>query len=182
MTEMEAEANRATVGRLMTILSGETPVQAGSEIIARDVVAHVDGWTFQGINVWANWIDYIRTRGRVNEPTLLIDQLVVHPDARITARGRWQGVRDGRVLTSSPGVATYRLENGRIVEIWSTRGNYAFLCGSHLALSAGFALELLRSKWWRLRAPRLDLAGEPRPQSVSLSTSGVVSSPLAAAD
>ena len=163
------ETNRATVARLMTILSGELPIHAGSEIIAPDVVAHVDGWRFEGINVWANWIDYLRTRGRVTEPTLIVDDLVVDDDT-VAVRGRWQGQRDGRSATSKPGAATYRLENGRIVEIWSTRSNYAFLCGAHVEYHWGLALELLRTQWWRLRVPRLDLLEPSRTRSITLST------------
>jgi hypothetical protein len=158
----DAETNRATVARLMTILSGETPIHAGSELIAPDVVAHVDGWRFQGIDVWAHWIDYIRTRGCVSEPSLLVDELVVHPDARVTARGRWRGVRDGRVVTSSGASATYRLDAGRIVEIWSTRRNYGFLCGGHVEYHWGFAFELLRARWSRQRVGRVDLGGGGR--------------------
>jgi hypothetical protein len=153
----ETDANRAIVARLVSILNGETPIEAGMDIVAPDVVAHVDGWTFQGINVWANWIDYIRSRGRVSAPSLLVDDVVVNPDATITVRGRWQGVRFGRVATSLPGAARYRLARGRIVEIWSTRRNYSFLCGLHTAFHSGFALELLRLQWVRRRAARLDL-------------------------
>src|SRR6188474_2717542 len=97
------ETNRATVARLTTILSGELPIHAGSEIIAPDVAVYVDDWQFEGINVWAHWIDYLRTRDRVAEPTLLVDELEVHPDAMVTVRGRWQGVRNGRVATSKQG-------------------------------------------------------------------------------
>jgi len=167
------ETDRATVARLTTILSGELPIEAGSEIIAPDVVAYVDGWQFQGINAWAHWIDYLRSRDRVAEPTLLVDQLEVRPDARVTVRGRWQGMRDGRVVTSNPGEATYRLAEGRIVEIWSTRRNYSFLCGEHLNYSWGFALELLRSQLFRLRVPGLDLLEGSRPESVAMPTPSV---------
>src|SRR3954463_10530062 len=105
----------------MTILGGHAPIESGAEFMAPDVVANVDGWRFQGINIWANWIRYIRTRERVMAPTLLLDELVVEPDTTVTARGRWSGVREGRVVTSKPGVARYALVEGRIVEIWSTR-------------------------------------------------------------
>ncbi len=176
----EHETNRATVARLMTILSGELPIHAGSEIIAPDVVAHVDCWRFQGINVWANWIHYLRTRGRVAEPTLLLDELAVGPDAKVSIRGRWQGVRDGRVATSKPGAATYRLENGRIAEIWSTRTNYAFLCGTHVEYHLGLAYELLRTQWWRTRVPRLDLVGTSQALSMTLSSPGVANGLLTA--
>ena len=119
--------------------------------------AYVDGWRFQGINVWANWIAYIRSRGRVSAPSLLVDDVLVNPDATITVFGRWRGVRFGRSATSLPGAARYRLERGRIVEIWSTRRNYSFLCGMHTVFHSGFALELLRLQWVRRRATRLDL-------------------------
>jgi hypothetical protein len=166
----------------MTILSGELPVHAGSEIIAPNVVAYVDGWRFEGINVWANWIDYLRSRDRVAAPTLVLEEMEVHPDSRVSIRGRWQGVLDDRVVTSKPGVATYRLERGRIVEIWSTRRNYAFLCGAHVEYFGGFALELLRSQWYRKRVPRLDLLGSSHARPATLPTTGVATSLLVAAD
>src|SRR5512138_263289 len=178
----EAETNRATVARLMTILSGELPIEAGSEIIAPDVVAYVDRWRFQGINVWANWIDYLRSRERVARPTLLVDELHVHDDARITVRGRWQGLRNRGVVTSKPGVASYRLENGRIVEIRSTRSNYAFLCGTHLEYPWGFAFELVRSQWRRRRAPRLDLLQRPSQHVAMRRTHGVATAMMVPAD
>ena len=154
----ETERNRATVVRLMAILAGDAPIESGVELIAPDVVAHVDGWRFQGINVWANWIHYIRTRGRVTAPTLLLDALEVEADATVTARGRWSGERGGRQVVSGACSARYRLAEGRVVEIWSTRRNYAHLCGAHVESSWGFALELLRARRWTARAPQLDLA------------------------
>jgi hypothetical protein len=166
----------------MTILSGELPIEAGSEIIAPDVVAYVDGWRFQGINVWANWIDYLRSRDRVAEPTLVVDELRVHPDSRVTISGRWRGVRDGRIVTSKPGAATYRLAHGRIVEIRSTRSNYTFLCGAHLEYRWGFAFELLRTRLSRLGAQRLDLLAPSRAHSVSRPTTGVATSMMVPAD
>lgn len=178
----EEESNRSAVARLMTILSGELPIEAGSEIIAPDVVAYVDGWRFQGINVWANWIDHLRSRDRVAEPTLVVDELEVHTDSRVTIRGRWQGVRDGRVVTSKPGTATYRLAHGRIVEIRSTRSNYTFLCGAHLEYPWGFAFELLRTRWSRLGAQRIDLLEPSRARPASRPTTGVATSMMVAAD
>jgi hypothetical protein len=175
----EQETNRATVARLTDILRGELPIHAGAEIIAPDVVAHVDGWRFQGINVWANWIDYLRTRGRVAAPTLIVDEIAARPGAKVTLRGRWQGARDGRVATSKPGAATYRLENGRIAEIWSTRTNYAFLCGAHVEYHWGLAYELLRTQVWRTRNPRLDLLGSSRTYTMSVSTPHVSTGLLA---
>jgi len=143
----------------MTILSGDTPIEAGIELMAPNVIAHVDGWRFEGINVWANWIQYLRTRGCVAEPTLLLDELLVEQDASITARGRWKGLRDGGPVISHPCTATYRLTGGRIAEIWSTRRNYVLLCGAHVEYRWGFLAELLRVKQWKRSAPQLDLLG-----------------------
>jgi hypothetical protein len=153
----QRETNRATVARLMRILAGETPIEAGAELIAADVVAHVDGWTFRGINVWANWIHYIRTRPHLTGPTLAVDALEVHRDATVTARARWRALVAGRPTVSDPALARYRLVDGRSVEIWSTRHNYAFLCGAHVHSHWGFALELLRVRRWKRGATPMDL-------------------------
>ncbi|HET8654535.1 MAG TPA: hypothetical protein VFL93_03395 [Longimicrobiaceae bacterium] len=163
----QRETNRATVARLMSILGGETPIEAGAELIAADVVAHVDRWTFRGIDVWASWIHYIRTRPGLTSPTLAVDALEVHRDATVTARARWRALRAGRLMISDPGVAHYRLVDGRIVEIWSTRHNYAFLCGGHVHSHWGFALELLRVRRWKRGAAQVDLRRRAAPAAHS---------------
>jgi hypothetical protein len=163
----EAERNRATVTRLLDILRGESPIESGVDLIAQDVVANVDGWRFAGINVWANWIQYLRTRERMDALTLFVDELVVNSDASVTVRGCWSAMRGERRLFSKSCSARYRLEHGRIVEIWSTRRNYAFICGAHVEHRTGFAAELLRTWWWKTRAPQLDLTVGAQAQPVS---------------
>lgn len=163
----EAETNRAVVAKLMGILSGDTPIEAGADLLSPEVVAHVDGWRFEGINVWANWIRYIRTRGRLADPTLLLDRIEMNPDATVTAHGRWEGMRDGRRMASKPCQARYRMAEGRIVEIWSTRRNYAFLCGRHVEYQLGLALELLRARRWKTNAPPLDLTSHGHARQAS---------------
>jgi len=153
----EAERNRATVTRLLDILSGVSPIESGVALIAPDVVANVDAWRFQGINVWANWIKYLRTRSRVDRLTLFVDRIVVESDATVTVHGCWSAMRGEHRVFSKLCSARYRLENGRIVEIWSTRRNYAFMCGAHTEHRAGFAFELLRAWWWKTTAPQIDL-------------------------
>ena len=157
----------AVVAKLMTILSGDTLIEAGAELLSPDVVAHVDGWRFEGINVWANWIRYIRTRGHVGDPTLVVDHIAINPDTTVTVRGRWEGMRDGLRTTSRTCEARYRIVDGRIVEIWSTRRNYVFLCGDHLEYRLGLALELLRAAGWKRHAPQLDLTSHARARQAS---------------
>ena len=163
----EAERNRATVTRLLDILRGESPIESGADLIAQDVVANVDSWRFEGINVWANWIQYLRTRGRLDALTLFVDQVVTHDDSTVTVRGCWSAMRGEHRVFSKLCSARYRLENGRIVEIWSTRRNYAFMCGAHVESLAGFATELVRAWWWKTRVPQMDLMGAPRAEPVS---------------
>lgn len=155
----DAETNRGKVASLMAILSGEAPIESGVAILAPDVVFHVDGWRFQGINVWANWIQYMHTRGRVTGPAVIVEEIVTEPDATVTVRGRWEGRRDGQHVSSRQCSARYRFEDGRIVEAWSTRHNYALLCGAHCKHPLGFAAQLLLVALWKTRTPQLDLIG-----------------------
>ena len=177
----EAERNRATVTRLIDILRGESPIESGADLIVQDVVANVDSWRFEGINVWANWIRYLRTRGRLDALTLFVDQVVTHDDSTVTVRGCWSAMRGEHRVFSKLCSARYRLENGRIVEIWSTRRNYAFMCGAHVEHHAGFAAELLRAWWWKTRAPQFDLTDGAQAQPVSF-RSPVLANPAFAGD
>ena len=176
----DAETNRGKIASLMGILSGEAPIESGVALLAPDVVFHVDAWRFQGINVWANWIHYTRTRGRIADPKVLVDEIVTESDGTVTVRGRWSGMRGGRELISKPCSARYRFADGRVVEAWSTRHNYVPLCGMHVACWLGFAVQLLRVSLWKARSPQLDLTGSVRaPQLAFLSSAKEV---LAAAD
>jgi len=151
----------------LDILRGESSIESGVDLIAQDVVAHVDGWQFEGINVWANWIQYLRTRGRVDALTLFVDQLAMNGDGTVTVRGCWSAMRGEHRVFSKSCSARYRLEHGRIVEIWSTRRNYAFMCGAHAEARTGFAVELLRAWWWKTTAPQLDLTHHTQRHPVS---------------
>lgn len=152
----EAAANRAVVARLMSVVGGEAPIERGVELVAPDVVTHVDDWRFQGIHGWASWIGYIRTRRRLTSPSLLVDEIVVEQDSTLTVRGRWSGMRGGRRVTSAGCAARYRVVDGRVAEIWCTRHTYAHVFGAHVRSRLGFAFELLRVWWWARREPRLE--------------------------
>lgn len=153
----ETEANLATVARLMSILGGETPVEAGAEFIHPDVQANFDGWRFQGINLWANWIRYLRNRPGISHLRLVMDGIHANPDGTVTACGRWHALRRGTHVVSNLGVATYRFERGRIVEIWTTRRNYLLMFGPWLRYRWGLVWVLYRLSVWKRRVPQLDL-------------------------
>jgi hypothetical protein len=91
-------------------------------------------------------------------------------------------MRDDRRLVSPVCSARYRFENGRIVEVWSTRRNYAFMCGPHLEYRVGFAMELLRVSRWKARTPQLDLTAGVRNPPVSCVSSALAGALLTSAD
>jgi hypothetical protein len=153
----ETDAKVAAVARLMTILGGDTPVEAGAELIHPDVVANFDGWRFQGINLWAGYIRYLRCRPGISQLRLVMERIQANPDGTVTAAGRWHALRRGVHAVSNLGVATYRFEGGKIVEIWTTRRNYLLLFGPWLKYRWGLAWMLFRLGRWQDRVPQLDL-------------------------
>ena len=155
------EAGKATVSRLIEILAGRTPISRAPEIMAQDVVSHMDGFTFRGINTWANWLSYVRTRSRVGDPDLETDRLVTNQDGTITAYGRWKGRRDGEPVLSPEVWARYRVVDGKIVEIWTTRANYVFILGPIMRTRAGLLLVMLHVFFSSRISGRLDLHPEP---------------------
>ena len=155
------EAGKAAVSRLIEILAGRTPISQAPEIMAQDVVSHMDGHTFRGIDTWANWLSYIRTRSRVGAPDLGTDRLVTNEDGTITAYGRWKASKDGEPALSPEVWARYRVVGGKIVEIWTTRANYVFLLGPIIGTRAGLLLVMLRVFFWSRISGRPTLQPEP---------------------
>ena len=153
----DAEANVATVVRLMTILGGDIPIEVGAEFIHPDVVAHFDGWRFQGINTWGNYIRFLRSRPGISQLRLATERVSANSDGTVTACARWHAVRRGVHCVSNLAVATYRFEEGRIVEIWTTRRNYLLLFGPWLRYRLGRGWMLYGLRRWKNRVPQLDL-------------------------
>jgi hypothetical protein len=155
------EAEQAVVSRLIEILADRAPISRAPEIMAQDVLSHMDGYSFRGINTWANWLSYIRTRSRVGDPDLETDRLVTNEDGTITAYGRWKGRRDGEPVLSTEVWARYRVVEGKIVEIWTTRANYVFVLGPIMRTPLGLLLVMLRVFFWGRFSGRLDLHAGP---------------------
>lgn len=155
------EAGTATVSRLIEILAGRTPISRAPEIMARDVVSHMDGFTFRGINTWAKWLSYVRTRSRVGSPDLETDRLVTNEDGTITAYGRWKGRKEGEPVLSEEVWARYRVVDGKVVEVWTHRGNYVFILGPIIGTRAGLLLVMLQVFFWNRMSGRLDITASP---------------------
>jgi hypothetical protein len=152
------DAGKTTILRLLGIVAGKAPIPHGVEVMAQDVVIHMDAHTFRGINTWANWISYIRTRNRVEGPDLQIESMVTNEDGTITARGRWRAQRQGEEHFSREIWARYRVVNGKVVEVWTTRTNYSFLVGPLMGNSAGHLLIMLHVFFWAKNSGGTDLS------------------------
>ena len=142
------EAGTATVSRLIEILAGRASIAQAPEVVAPDVLSHMDGFSFRGIKTWANWLSYVRTQSRVGSPDLEADRLVTNEDGTVTAYGRWKAQHNGETSLSDEIWARYRVVDGKIVEIWTHRDNYVFLLGPVMRSRAGLVLVMLRVFIW----------------------------------
>ena len=155
------DSGKTTILRLLQIVAGKAPIPHGAALVARDVVIHMDGYTFCGINTWANWITYLRTRNRVAGLDVEIDRLVTAADGTITAHGRWRAHQRGKEVFSRNLRVRYRVVDGVVVEIWTTRLNYAFPVGRMMDTHAGHLLVMLHVYLWAKKAGVPDLSGGP---------------------
>ena len=124
---MPRSADEALVVRLLAVISGEAPMGEAEQLLAPDVISHMDQWTVRGITVWYDWLEFLlsKVEGHV---TVVLDRLVTREDGTITAYGNLR-TANAPFASRQEHQATYRLENGRIVEVWTTRGNYEMIFG-----------------------------------------------------
>lgn len=135
----------ALVARLLAVIGGDAPMSNASELLAPDVISHMDEFTVRGTDVWFDWLEFIRSRAR-GELRVDVDSIVTHPNGTITAFG-WLRTADGR--TRQPNQATYRVQDGRINEVWTTRENYAIIFGAKVRHRLTWLLVLLEMAVWR---------------------------------
>src|SRR6185369_6874195 len=110
-------ADEALVVRLLAVISGDAPMAEAEQLLAPDVISHMDQWTVRGITVWYDWLEFLRSKveGHV---TVVLDRLVTREDGTITAYGNLR-TANAPFASRQEHQATYRLENGRIVEVWT---------------------------------------------------------------
>jgi flavin-dependent dehydrogenase len=121
----QADINQATVMRLADVISGRLPLDTVDELLDAAVVNHLDGITVTGTRTWKTWLTFLRDHPRTPGLELVDATTKLEADGRITLTARWRS--GGRM--SEPVDAAYRVKDGRIVEIWTKSGNYAFTLG-----------------------------------------------------
>jgi hypothetical protein len=143
------ESGTATVSRLIEVLAGRAPLSDARDIVATDVVSHMDGFTFRGIDTWAAWLSFVRARSLVGPPDLETERLVTNDDGTVTAYGRWVGHLAGQRVLSGEIWARYRVAEGKIAEVWTHRRNYVFLLGPVVQSRLGLMRVMVQVFLWR---------------------------------
>jgi hypothetical protein len=117
------------------------------QLLAPDVICHMDRYTVRGTDVWYDWLEFIRSR-IPDRLSVEVERYVTGPDGIIRAYGC---LRRGTPATATPcrGVVKYRVENGRVAEIWTSRGNYEIIFGARVRHSLSWLLVLVQMAVWR---------------------------------
>ena len=158
-------ADQAVVAKLLAAVGGDAPRTEAVHLLAPDVVCHMDRFTARGADTWVDWVEFIRSRG-VENVRAEVERMETGADGIITVFG---GLTAGSGGTSAPrgGSARYRVVDGRIVEIWTSRWNYEAIFGPKVHHALSWLLVLVRMALWRRlsrrNAARSHPASEDRP-------------------
>jgi hypothetical protein len=137
---------RTVVARLIAVLSGDGPLADAEACLDRAVVIHVDGAeTHRGIVLWKRWVHLMRERGRLRDLRFEPDTMHVTADV-VAVTFRWSGTVRGVRDAARPRTINrvqYRVQDGRIVEIWTHKANYVDIFGPWIRLTPLYRLFLL---------------------------------------
>jgi hypothetical protein len=139
------------VARLLAAVGGDVPLDAVVNLLAPDVICHMDQFTARGSDAWVDWVEFIRSRG-VENVKAVVERLETGADGIITAYGGLTAGPEGRSVPRG-GNARYRVVNGRIAEIWTSRSNYEVIFGEKVRHPLSWMLVLVKMALWR-RLPR----------------------------
>ena len=140
-------ADEVVIARLLDVISGHAPMAEAGRLLAHDVVSHMDDHTVRGIDVWFDWLEFLRKRAG-GDVQVDLDHFVTHPDGTVSACG-WLRLASVRDRTAQQNEARYRLEDGRIVEVWTTRANYEMIFGARVHHRLSWLLVLVEMALWR---------------------------------
>lgn len=148
ITDQPVLSDRDIVERLVEMIAGTRDTADAPNVLHQDVISHMDGLTFRGISAWQTWLAFIRAHSRVANLTADCDQIVTNPNQTLTVYGHWRGDAPDAPAISNEVWATYRVQAGRVVEIWTTRTNYTFILGSIMRFRIGLLMVLAYVGIW----------------------------------
>jgi hypothetical protein len=147
MADPAPPSPEALVARLLAAVGGDAPMAEAVDLLAPDVVCHMDRFTARGVDAWVDWVEFIRSRG-VADVKVQLDRLETAADGIVTAHGRLTGGA-GAKPAAGGAAARYRVVDGRIVEIWTDRLNYEMIFGAKVRHPRSWLLVLLWMAIWR---------------------------------
>lgn len=148
LTDEPVLSDREVVERLVEMIAGTRDTADAPTVLHQDVISHMDGLTFRGISAWQTWLAFIRSHSRVAKLTADCDRIVTSPNHTLTVYGRWRGDARGSPAVSSEVWASYRVQDGLVVEIWTTRTNYTFILGPIMRFRIGLLMVLAYVGIW----------------------------------
>lgn len=158
MIDQPVPHDRDIVEHLVEMIAGTRDTADAPNVLHQDVISHMDDLTFRGISAWQTWLAFIRAHSRVGNLTADCDRIVTNPDQTLTVYGRWRGDAQTAPAVSSEVWATYRVQDGLVVEIWTTRTNYTFILGPIMRFRIGLLIMLVYVGMWSRWLRRSDRA------------------------
>ena len=144
---MNLTADEALVARLLAAVGGDVAMAEAVRLLAPDVICHMDRYAVRGRDAWVAWVEFIRSRG-VENLKVQVDRYVTGADGIITAFGSLTGGPEGASVprggSTRGGTARYRVVDGQIVEIWTSRWNYEIIFAAKVRHSLSWLLVLLK--------------------------------------
>ena len=57
-------ADEALIARLLAVISADAPRVDAEQLLAPDVISHMDQFTVRGIDVWYDWLDFLLSKAQ----------------------------------------------------------------------------------------------------------------------
>lgn len=143
------EKDKATLNHLVSILQGNKDVSEADKILPPVTITNLDNYKFEtSVEAWQAWWIFLKERGRASNVSGGCSEMIENEDGTYTLIGEWTGEQQGKPVLSDPISATYRIRDGKIVEIWTTRKNYIFFFNI-IRYRVGFWIIVLYFSLWR---------------------------------
>lgn len=155
LVDESSEAVPAALRRLMAVLAGAAPLSAVEESFAATFQLHMGFYSTRATATdWKRWVRFMRETGRIED--LRLELLDIEPVAGCwLANACWTGLARGspdRVIRRSERLSVrYRLQDGKIAELWTVPRNYVLILGPLMKFTPGFLLILLWFRRWCAR-------------------------------
>ena len=141
--------NQTALNHLVEILQGRKEISDANKILSPIMTAHLDDYKFNiSIEGWEAWWHFMREKGRISNVSGGCTEVKENADGTYTLVGNWSGEFDGKPVLFEPISARYRIQDGKIVEIWTKRMNYTFFFPI-MRYRVGVAIIFLYLLLWR---------------------------------